>query len=513
MVLLIWSCVVAGLRETEDRACGILATFSKQPLAQRCSIGCLSALPACPALGMPPVLLATSVHAIIRPHGGPAVGVDSSHACTVYISSTLLNSPTATQPKSCGMLDLSHSPSALPLQEPLTACCASQEHCSVVADQDASASCIRSTTAPQLGSLTDILSELSSLLYESSSGCKVRAQDTPNNSDTQTVAGGADRDASQTAKSTRQAWWDWRTALDRSLEGLIRRLGGLCNEGLLHGLGLAERGDHSSCTMAKASSVALQSSDAGTDAPMHGCGAPQSPLLLVLAPDLHDLPWESVPCLEDHGVFRMLNAQLAVALDTSQLSSRPAETPALPLCTLPSDRVSRDDSHSCVLTDTSAVPVSVAGQKSRQRRRTPAAATTAVVMPRTRHESNAQFNCSHEVPAASPCWNDNATNSTDTKTRVGTQSGISVQSLNADARATIGDNTVDARRVVYLVDPVGDLPSTSRHFEAWFSGIQGWLGSSGSPAMEKDTLLQEMLQRSLFVYLGHGAGKHFALLQ
>ena len=65
---------------------------------------------------------------------------------------------------------------------------------------------------------------------------------------------------------------------------------------------------------------------------------------------------------------------------------------------------------------------------------------------------------------------------------------------------------VDPSSAVYVVDPQGDLGQTRLRFERWFAELPGWCGSAGAPALSGDELHQELAQRQLFVYLGHGAG-------
>jgi hypothetical protein len=65
---------------------------------------------------------------------------------------------------------------------------------------------------------------------------------------------------------------------------------------------------------------------------------------------------------------------------------------------------------------------------------------------------------------------------------------------------------VNTEKAVFVVDPKGDLPGTQNRFEGWFCREPGWCGSAGTPPMPTEQLRQELQQKDLFVFLGHGAG-------
>lgn len=68
---------------------------------------------------------------------------------------------------------------------------------------------------------------------------------------------------------------------------------------------------------------------------------------------------------------------------------------------------------------------------------------------------------------------------------------------------------VDLERTWYVLNPSGDLPSTQKTFQGWFSGNPGWEGVSGrvpNPAEH----LAALSTHDLFVYFGHGGGQQYA---
>lgn len=65
------------------------------------------------------------------------------------------------------------------------------------------------------------------------------------------------------------------------------------------------------------------------------------------------------------------------------------------------------------------------------------------------------------------------------------------------------DNIVDFRSAFYVLDPEGDLADSRATFQDWFQSIEDWICIPPEPEL----LLQYLQQKSVFIYLGHGAGE------
>ena len=128
---------------------------------------------------------------------------------------------------------------------------------------------------------------LRALLRDSSEGCKRRAC-------------AASASSSDSERSSRHEWWEWRSSLETRLSGIITSLDALCSDCLAQGLGAV------------------------------GAPADEKPLVLVLSAQLHELPWESLPCLAPRGVYRALCAQLALALHAAASRRLRGAKPAAP---------------------------------------------------------------------------------------------------------------------------------------------------------------------------------------
>ena len=71
-----------------------------------------------------------------------------------------------------------------------------------------------------------------------------------------------------------------------------------------------------------------------------------------------------------------------------------------------------------------------------------------------------------------------------------------------------GNARIDPHSTYFVLNPSGDLVSTQETFETWFSNIRGWEGKSGAPP-ETGSLLSALMNKSLFVYCGHGGGEQY----
>lgn len=60
----------------------------------------------------------------------------------------------------------------------------------------------------------------------------------------------------------------------------------------------------------------------------------------------------------------------------------------------------------------------------------------------------------------------------------------------------------------YALNPCGDLTTTQDTFQAWFEGLQGWEGTTGT-APTAAQLATALETKDLFVYCGHGSGEQY----
>lgn len=101
-------------------------------------------------------------------------------------------------------------------------------------------------------------------------------------------------------EGTKRQWWEWRVRLDAELAGATADLNRICGAALQHCMhtqtdATAEAGDSTSATH-------VQHGD-GSDADAT-MGAAGPPLRLSLDWDMHRIPWETLPALSQHSVFR-----------------------------------------------------------------------------------------------------------------------------------------------------------------------------------------------------------------
>jgi Peptidase family C50 len=129
-------------------------------------------------------------------------------------------------------------------------------------------------------------------LAESTIGCKgwARVQDASSSADQPSSSSQPDAstaDGAQSGKSAARQWWDQRHALDAQLGAAIGQLAAVAGPALQR------------CLPPVDASSQQAAADAGSS----------SIVLLTLGAGLHGLPWEAVPELQPHAVYRILHEQ------------------------------------------------------------------------------------------------------------------------------------------------------------------------------------------------------------
>jgi separase len=77
-----------------------------------------------------------------------------------------------------------------------------------------------------------------------------------------------------------------------------------------------------------------------------------------------------------------------------------------------------------------------------------------------------------------------------------------------DISTSVPSCEVEWENAYFLLNPSGDLTSTQKCFEKWFTEEQGWPGTSGK-APDSSELLKILSMKDIFLYFGHGTCEQY----
>ncbi|KAG1676526.1 hypothetical protein FOA52_000069 [Chlamydomonas sp. UWO 241] len=249
---------------------------------------------------------------------------------------------------------------------------------------------------------------------------------------------------------------------------------------------------------ARVSSTATASVSAAPGAAGHphghhhgGAGTAPPPVLLVLGPSLHGVPWESCPGLLCWGG----DGDGGAAAGAAEVYRSPS---LLLSCAL----AARHTADAAAGASTSAVGAAPAPVAARARAVAGHGATGDDTCIRGGAGSGAGTGARRPVTGAGSV----AGAGTASVDGPAPGSGASPGPASATASAR-----VDLASTYYLLNPGQDLRGTQDCFEAWFSRTLRWQGAAGvRPPLQ--SLLAALQAHSLFVYCGHGSGEQYVPL-